>query len=244
VQQSIKPQEYKVFVDCIMGNPAARRLAASRAARVDTLLQDSIPAQGAVQRKALPGIQCSAVRAWADMEGLVWDKELLLGLGRDSFLGRITCKHFRRDGVSSFFFGIVVAQTHPEEEKALFRIIYKDGDMEDSSQAEVEEAVDCYSSIQEELDEEDAEAVASLPDLAEGWRKQASAQQDLQRADLRASLAGITFAVILPKKDQRDLGWSSFCYKYARKRPNKDQWMAAEDKELNTLWKMEAFDGW
>ncbi len=30
--------------------------------------------------------------------------------------------------------------------------------------------------------------------------------------------------------------------KDARKRPNKDQWMAAEDKELNTLWKMEAFE--
>jgi hypothetical protein len=30
--------------------------------------------------------------------------------------------------------------------------------------------------------------------------------------------------------------------KDARRRPDKDQWLATEDKELDTLWKMEAFE--
>jgi ribonuclease HI len=210
VQQSIRPQEYDVFVQCLAGNPAVLRLTFPKTARVTTLLQDSTLVQEGGQREALPLI---ADKSWAEMEGLLWTAAQL-GPHNPSFLGRMTCKRFRKSGVSSIFFGIVVAQTHPMEDSVLFRIVYQDGDSEDSSLEELEEACAQYTKIQDDRDEDHAEMVANLSALAEGWRDRAAVELAQQLARLRSTLTGITFAVIVPGNDQRDSGWSAFCYRY------------------------------
>jgi hypothetical protein len=205
VRQSVRPQEYDVFVQCLAGNPAVLRLTFPRTARVTTLLQDSTLVQEGGQREALPLI---ADKSWAEMEGLLWTAAQL-GPNSPSFLGRMTCKRFRKSGVSSILFGIVVAQTHPMEDGVLFRIVYQDGDSEDSSLEELEEACAHYTSIKDDLDEDHAETVANLSALAEGWRDRAAVELVQQLARLRSTLTGITFAVIVPGNDQRDSGWSA-----------------------------------
>ncbi len=54
--------------------------------------------------------------------------------------------------------------------------------------------------------------MANLSALAEGWRDRAVVELVQQLARLQST--GITFAVIVQGNDQRDSGWSAFCYRY------------------------------
>ncbi len=135
-----------------------------------------------------------------------------MGSQADSFLDQVVCKRFKTGGQSANFFGVVVAQTHPEDDMVLFKVVYQDGDFEDCSYDEVEEGVKLYV---ERLPwgEEEAEKVAMLPEMAAEWREQAVVWLGQQRDSLRRSLKGITFAVMVPKDDQRDDQWFNMRYK-------------------------------
>jgi hypothetical protein len=72
VSPALTKPEYRQFVECVQGNPAARRLASPRVADVTTLLQEgaSGPQQGHIVRSSMPAMDA---RAWAQMEGLIWE---------------------------------------------------------------------------------------------------------------------------------------------------------------------------
>jgi ribonuclease HI len=84
--------------------------------------------------------------------------------------------------------------------------------VEDLDYQEMDKCIELYFN----LGIEDLEHCAKLQQaihLSEQWQKQANTQVAEQRSRLRSSLAGITFAVIVPQEDQRDKQWSDMCYK-------------------------------
>ena len=54
-------------------------------------------------------------------------------------LGDSVCRFFPASTNEELFFGIVVAQTHPDDAEAFSRVVYQDGDCEDYDDAQLEE---------------------------------------------------------------------------------------------------------
>ncbi len=71
----------------------------------------------------------------------------------------------------------------------------------------------CELYFDEGSEELDYAKLQKATQLSEQWIKQADKQAAEQRSWLRSSLAGITFAVIVPPEDQRDKQWSDMCYR-------------------------------
>ena len=208
-QKCITSTQYNVFVQCITGNPTAQRITIPRRASISALLQSGDhPRVGVCE--SLPALNS---KAWEQLEGLIWD-EADMASKNDSVLWHIVCKYFGTSlRTCKLYFGVVVAQTHPEDDTMLFRIVYQDGDVEDCDYPEMEAGVELYfdTGCYEQGNEAN---VALATKLAEHWQQCAGTAVSSQRARLRSSLKGVIFAVIIPQQDQGGKQWSEMCYRY------------------------------